>query len=262
VDLDLEYANAPFIPGAEAFPPRWAAAAASFRATALGDLGLPYGPGLRNRLDLFHPEGAPRGTLIWLHGGYWKAFDRSDWSHLAAGALAQGWACAMPSYTLAPEARIGAITREVGQAVTFVAARTAGPIVIAGHSAGGHLAARMACTDAPLAPDVTARIARVVPVSPVAELAPLLQTAMNDILRLDAAEVAGESPARLTPDPRIAVSVWVGGAERPAFLWQARTLSERWACPWYVEPDRHHFNVIDDLADPCSGLMSALLDGL
>ena len=59
------------------------------------------------------------------------------------------------------------------------------------------------------------------------------------------------------PDP-----VWVGGQERPAFLWQARTLSENWACDWHVEPGRQHFDVIDDLADPDSGLVATLLGGL
>ena len=56
--------------------------------------------------------------------------------------------------------------------------------------------------------------------------------------------------------------VWVGGQERPAFLWQARTLSEAWNCPWTVEAGRHHFDVIDGLTDPNSALMAACLDGL
>ena len=58
------------------------------------------------------------------------------------------------------------------------------------------------------------------------------------------------------------MTVWVGGQERPAFLWQARTLSEDWACPWTVAPGKHHFDVIDDLADPRSTLVSTLVGGL
>jgi arylformamidase len=53
--------------------------------------------------------------------------------------------------------------------------------------------------------------------------------------------------------------MWVGGQERPAFLWQARLLSENWDCPWHVEPGRHHFDVIDDLADPDSLLVDTLV---
>lgn len=252
---DRDYANGAFIPGAEAYPAKWAAAAAAFRAGARARLDLPYGRGERQRFDLFLPDGNPRGLLVFLHGGYWMAFGREAWSHLAAGAVGRGWACALPSYTLAPGARIAAMTGEVAAAVRAASALVAGPVVVTGHSAGGHLAARMACTDQ------SVTVARVVPISPLADLAPLLATEMNATLRIDGAEAAAESPALLARRPEVACHVWVGGQERPAFLWQARTLSEAWACPWTVAPGRHHFDVIDDLADPESGLLGACLDG-
>ncbi|MGQ0611389.1 MAG: alpha/beta hydrolase [Paracoccaceae bacterium] len=259
MDLSRDYANGAFIPGAEAFPARWLRAAAAFR-TALGaraEVDLAYGPAERQRFDLFRPEGAARGLMVFVHGGYWLAFGRESWSHLAAGALARGWAVAMPSYTLAPQARIGAITGEVAAAVRAAAGLVPGPVVVTGHSAGGHLAARMGCGDIDLP-----RVVRVVPISPLADLAPLMQTGMNAELKIDAAEAAAESPARLPLRAGCAAHPWVGGQERPAFLWQARTLSEAWACPWTVAPGRHHFDVIDDLGDPGSGLVAACLDGL
>jgi acetyl esterase/lipase len=252
-EADRAYANGAFIPGAEGFPPRWTAAAAAFRDRHPPE-DIAYGPGARNRLDLFRPKGTPRGLLVFFHGGYWMAFDRRDWSHLAAGALARGWACALPSYTLAPAARIASITGEARAACAAAAHRVPGPLVVAGHSAGGHLAARLGCADGP------AQVARVVPVSPLAELAPLMETTMNATLGIDAAAAAADSPARLPL--RAEAHVWVGGQERPAFLWQARTLSEAWGCPWTVAPGRHHFDVIDDLADPGSALVGVCLDGL
>jgi len=258
------YANAPTIAGADGYPPRWAAAAAAFRAGLGGRArcDLAYGAGARQRFDLCLPEGAARGLLVFVHGGYWLAFGRSDWTHLAAGALARGWAVALPSYTLAPEARIGAITQEIGAAVTAAAALVAGPVVVTGHSAGGHLAARMGCADAPLPPAVAARVRRVVPISPLADLAPLMATPMNDRLGIDAAEAMDESPAFLHRRPGCAAHVWVGGAERPAFLWQARLLAEEWDAPWTVDPGRHHFDVIDALCLPDSALVATLFDGL
>lgn len=258
-EADRAYANGAFIAGADEYPPKWAAAAAAFRAGlgARADVGLAYGPKPRHRFDLFLPEGSrPRGLMVHVHGGYWRAYGREDWSHLAAGALARGWACAMPSYTLAPEARIADITVEIGMAVRAAQARVPGPLVVTGHSAGGHLAARMACADGPEG------VVRVVPISPVVELAPLMQTELNATLQIDEAEAASESPARLTPRDGIAAHVWVGGDERPSFLWHARTLSENWACAWTVAPGLHHFNVIDAMADPDSALMQACLGGL
>lgn len=259
-DLSRDYANADMIPGAAAYPARWAAEAAAFRA-ALGpraQSGLRYGPAPRHRLDLFLPQGAARGLMAFVHGGYWLAFDPSVWSHLAAGALARGWAVAMPGYTLAPEARIAQITAEVQQALAHAAALVPdGALVVTGHSAGGHLSARMACAD--LAPPFAGRLRRVVPISPLADLRPLMQTAMNDRLRLDAPEAEAESPALLPRRPGTDCTVWVGGQERPAFLWQARLLSEAWACPWHVAEGKHHFDVIDALADPQSALVETLL---
>lgn len=113
----------------------------------------------------------------------------------------------------------------------------------------------MACADQQVP------VARVVPISPLADLEPLMATAMNATLQLDAEEAGRESPCRQALAPGVSAHVWVGGDERPAFLWQARTLSEDWACPWTVAPGRHHFNVIDDLQDPASALTETLLGG-
>lgn len=252
---DSAYTNGPFIAGGETFPARWQDQAAAFRASLGGRarLDLAYGPGERHRFDLFLPEAPAKGLLVFVHGGYWIAFDKNSWSHLAAGALGRGWACAMPSYTLAPEARISAITKEISQAVTAAAALVPGPVVVTGHSAGGHLSARMACADGPES------VVRAVPISPLADLEPLLATAMQAKLKITPDECAAESPARLALRPGVEAHVWVGGNERPAFLWQARLLSEAWPCPWTVEPLRHHFDVIDGLADPDSSLMQACL---
>ena len=262
-DLSDAYANAPHIPGAAEYPPRWAAAAAAFRAAlgARARLGLPNGPGARNRYDLFLPEGAARGLAVFIHGGYWRAFGREDWSHLAGGALARGWAVAMPSYTLAPEARIADIVQEMRAAVDAAAAEVpAGPLVLTGHSAGGHLVARLACADMDFA--AAGRLARVLPISPVADLAPLMQTNLNADLHLDPAEAAAESPVRHALRPGVAANVWVGARERPAFLDQARGLAQAWDAALTIAPGRHHFDVIDSLTEAQGALTRALLDGL
>jgi acetyl esterase/lipase len=257
-DLSRDYMNSAFIPDGDSFYTRWQGQAAAFRdqMAQRSTLNIPYGPGARQAFDLFRPEGTARGLMVFVHGGYWLACGREDYSHLAAGALARGWACALPSYTLAPNARIAAITDEIAQALRAASAMVAGPVVVTGHSAGGQLAARMGCAD------LVVPVARVVPVSPLADLAPLMQTDMNATLAIDPAEADRESPARLALRAEVQAHVWVGGQERPAFLWQARTLSEAWNCPWTVEAGRHHFDVIDGLTDPNSALMAACLDGL
>jgi arylformamidase len=257
-DLSRDYQNSAFIAGGDAYYPRWQAKAAAFRA-GHGDkaqLGLAYGDGPHQKFDLFLPAGVAKGLMVFIHGGYWMACGREDYSHLAAGALARGWAFAAPSYRLAPETRISQMTRDMAQAVQAAARRVPGPVVVTGHSAGGHLAARMGCADQ------TVPVARVVPLSPLSDLSPLMQTGMNETLAIDAAEAAAESPARHALRAGVQAHVWVGGQERPAFLWQARTLSEAWACDWTVDPGRHHFDVIDGLEDGASPLIQTCLGGL
>lgn len=257
-DADRDYANGAFISGSADYPRRWTEAAARFRQ-AMGsrvELDLPYGPSPRERLDLFLPEETPRGLVVFVHGGYWHLFSKAHWSHLAAGPLARGFAVAMPSYTLAPAARIAEMTAEIARACWFVGTRVAGPMIVTGHSAGGHLAARMGCAD------ISVPVARVVPISPLAELGPLMATEMNRTLKIDDAEAAAESPARHRLRDGVSAHVWVGADERPAFLMQARILSEEWACPWTAETRRHHFNVINGLEKPDSPLCKVLLDRL
>ena len=257
-DPDRDYANGDFIPGATDYPARWTRKAAAFRR-ALGpraELDLAYGPSPREKLDLFLPEAPPRGVVVFVHGGYWHLFSKAHWSHLAAGPLARGFAVAMPSYTLAPAARLTEITAEIARACWFVGTRVAGPMVVTGHSAGGHLSARMGNAD------IAVPVARVVPISPLAELGPLMATGMNATLRIDTSEAAAESPARRPLRDGVSAHVWVGAAERPAFLMQARILSEEWDCPWTADPGHHHFSVVDALEDATSPLCDTLLQGL
>ncbi len=261
MELDDAYANAAYIPDAAEYPPKWEALADAFRkrlsVTGKARLGVMYGHGTRQALDLFLPEGVPKGLCVFVHGGYWLKFDRSLWSHLAEGAVEHGWAVALPSYDLCPRVRIADITRQVAQAIAVVAHEIPGPIRMTGHSAGGHLAARMA-EPGVLPDDVRARLAHVMPISPVADLRPMMRTSMNADLRIDEDEAQAESPA-LHPAPEVPVTVWVGADERPAFLEQAEALAKAWGCGHVVEPGKHHFDVIEALADPGSDMVGKLL---
>lgn len=256
MENDTAYANAQFIPDGDSYPDRWAEAARAFRELNGGRIGLRYGPGERETYDLFEPEGEALGTVIFIHGGYWLRFDPGYFSHLSAGPLARGWAVAMPAYDLAPTKRIQEITGQVARAVDAIAAERSGPIVITGHSAGGHLAARMGNEDVAL--ESRARIERIVPISPISDLGPLMKTTMNVDLQIDAVEALLESPAR-RPAPDCPVTVWVGEAERPAFLHQARMLSRLWCADSVIAPNRHHFDVIAPLADPDSDLTRTII---
>ncbi|MGV3652213.1 MAG: alpha/beta hydrolase [Devosia sp.] len=267
-DWDDAYANGPNIAGGERWPAAWVAPAAQFRerlaAEGRARLDLAYGEAPRNRFDLFLPEGTPKGLVVFIHGGFWLRLDKSYWSHLAAGPLAHGFAVAMPSYTLCPDASIAAITQEMARATAAAAERVPGPIRLVGHSAGGHLVTRMVSHTSPLPEAIRTRIALTLSLSGLHDLRPLLNTGMNATIGLDAAMAAAESPALLAPLPGTRLICWVGGAERSEFLRQNALLANIWkglgaATDVVEEPDRHHFNVIDGLANPDHPLCRALL---
>lgn len=254
-DWDDAYANGPHIPDAQSYPPRWATAATAFRGArdaGRRQLDQVYGPGARQRFDLFLPGRTPHGLVVFVHGGYWMAFDKSSWSHLAEGPLTAGWAVALPSYTLCPEARISGITREIAQAIAVAARAVDGPIRLAGHSAGGHLVTRMACTDTPIDPAIQARIDRVLSISGLHDLRPLLRTKMNETLGLDEEEAMNESAALGMPVDSVRLLCRVGALERPEFRRQNALLANIWRGLGNdgdagEAAGRHHFDVIEEL---------------
>ena len=265
IDWDDAFANGAYIENGTSYPPIWAARAAAFRQEAdRAKTDVFYGEHPREKLDLFFPSAAPHGLVVIVHGGYWLNFDKSSWSDLAEGALGNGWAVAMPSYTLAPEARIENITRQIGRAITRAAEQIAGPIRLAGHSAGGHLVTRMVCDDSPLQSALLERVEGLVSISGLHDLRPLQLTTMNEQLHLTPQSAALESAVLHRPVGRAQVVCWVGGAERPEFLRQSAVLVETWGragakTQLVVDPGKHHFDVIDGLKDPQSDMTHTLL---
>jgi acetyl esterase/lipase len=268
-DWDDAYANGAHIEGAADYPEKWAGEATRFRQMMtqeqLADLDIAYGDSERQKLDIFRPQGNINGLVVFIHGGYWRAFDKSYWSHLSSGAIRRGWSVAMPSYDLAPAVSISEITRQMGTAISKAATMTSGPIRLTGHSAGGHLVTRMICQDSPLEPDVWKRIDRVVSISGLHDMRPLLKTKMNDDFQMTEAEAVAESPALNQPIADVELVCWVGAKERPEFIRQSELLANIWTgcgirTSFQFAANQHHFDVIEGLIDPQSDLTCTLLE--
>lgn len=250
-------------PAVEAFIAGITAKAAAFRddLTAAGraQIDQPYGDRPRQRYDLFLPDAAPTALAVFIHGGYWRTFDKSFWSHLAAGPLAHGAAVAMPSYTLCPEVRIRDITAEMVRFLDKITTDFPLPLHLSGHSAGGHLSASVA-----LDRSLGDRVRKVVSISGVHDLRPLLWASMNEDLHLDMEEAREQSPALREPAPGTDLTCWVGGDELLAFRQQNRLLAEAWgllgAKTEAIEAaGKNHFTVVEELADPESALVRTLM---
>lgn len=263
-DWDDAFNNMGYVGGSAALPDFWAGRAAKYRAQTRVDADISYGTHEREQFDLIWPDAKPRGLVVFVHGGFWMRLDKSYWTDLAEGARARGWAVAIPSYTLTPEARISDITLQIGAAIEAAGKRVAGPIRLAGHSAGGHLVTRMICENSPLSAQTRERVDHVLSISGLHDLRPLRQTAMNDTLGLTASEATEESPALLAPVFGARVSIWVGGGERPEFIRQARLLDMIWngldaQTELIIDDNHNHFTILEGLRSPNTRICTALL---
>ena len=216
------------------------------------------GAGERQRWDLFPATDATAPCLVFIHGGYWQRNSREGFAVLANGVRAHGWAAALPSHTLAPEATLAEIVAEIGQALDWLVAHgpahgIRGRLIISGWSAGGHLAAMWLGH-----PAVVAGLA----ISGVFELGPLRDTYLDEKLRLRDEEIASLSPLRLPPVQK-PLAIAYGTAELPALVANSRDLHAHRAAahapgPLLPVAAADHFTVLDGLRDP-AGMLTAQL---
>jgi arylformamidase len=265
--VEREYNNRALVPEHPEFFARWEKDSQFVRATLPCELDLAYGPDPRHRIDLF-PAANPRGTLVFIHGGYWRTLDKSMFSWLAASWVAAGVNVALPNYRLAPGARIEEIVDDVIAATNWLARKGAGHglaaerIVLSGHSAGGHLtAALFAAPLARLTFDPT-RIVGATPVSGIFDFAPLLQFSFNSDFRLDDAAVRRLNLFDKKPTIAAPLVIAAGGAESSEFLRQSRLLAESWkpqVAALQILPGLNHFSIVDAFAERGQPLYEATL---
>ncbi len=257
---DLAYNNTAATVNTAEIQANRAAASAVFRAKHPARLDLAYADGERTKWDIFAAAEPTSPCLVFIHGGYWQRGSRDLVSVLAEGVRPLGWSAAFPGYDLTPDATLSEIVAQIHASLDWLVQRgpdfgVAGPIVVAGHSAGGHLAA-MALSH----PGVTAGLA----ISGVFELGPLRDVGLNDNLRLTDEEVATLSPLRL-PVVNKPFGIAYGTAELPALIEDSRRLHARRAnahAPGPLIPvvGANHFNILDELEKQDGLLTRAVLD--
>lgn len=230
---------------------------------------IPYGDRPRQKLDVFAPHGARQAPcLVFIHGGFWQEGSKEVSGFAAQSFTAQGWVYVSVGYTLTPNVTLTELTDEVHDAVAFVYANAGRfgidptRIIVAGHSAGGHLTASI-LTDL-LGKGVADKIAGVVPISAVVALEPIAKSYVNDLTRMTRAEIAQLSPTRYAPKRDMPVHIAIGGDEPDAFQAQSDLLADHLRgqitqLSFARVPGRDHFDILDDLADPESETFQTIL---
>lgn len=253
--LDAAYNNRAAVPRFGAISEERRARSERLRRTLSFEADLRYGDGPRQRLDFFAAApGAP--VLAFIHGGYWQSNDKEPSTFLVEGPLAHGFSVALVEYTLAPEATLDEIAAEIRAALDWLAASGRGlRLYVAGHSAGGHLAAMMLGHRC---------VAGVLAISGLYDLEPIRLCYLNEKLRLSEDAARRNSPGRHVPQRAPAAAIAVGAGELPELVRQsaeyAQALREAGLPARYLPLAGHdHFTVLDELARPRGALCEALL---
>jgi arylformamidase len=233
------------------------AASARYRKAHPAGLDIPYAAGARTAFDLYPASAAQAPCLVFIHGGYWQRNSRELFAAFAEGLSLAGWSVVMPGYTLAPEANLTTIVKEIGAALDWLADHgsahgVAGRVVLAGWSAGAHLAVLHLGHRT-----VAAGLA----VSGVYDLRPLRDTALNNALKLSDEEIATLSPLTLPPTPK-PLAIAYGTCELPALVCDSRRLHALRSgahAPGPLLPiaGADHFTILEELRRPGGQLVGA-----
>lgn len=271
-EIDGQYNAGAAVPEAPAHLRRWAEQSRQARESLPCTLDLAFGPTLDETLDIFPAANPGAPVFVFIHGGYWRALDKRDQSFVAPPFVAAGAMVVLPNYALCPAVDIGHIVLQLVQALAWVwrhaEAYGGDParIVVAGHSAGGHLAAMLlACDWRAVSAELPADLVKsALAISGVFDLEPLRHAPfLASDLKLDAASALRLSPAAMAA-PRGRLIAVVGGDESEEFKRQNALIARRWgrrAVPvCEAVPGRHHMNVLHELAEPSSRTHRLALD--
>ena len=250
---------------------RWKTRSQEARASLPCHLDIPYGTSPAEKLDIFPAEGKSEALLVFIHGGYWRSLDKSDFSYLAPAFNRRGVTLALPNYGLCPRIGIEDIVKQNLRAIAWLWQHggrygvNPGRLYVAGHSAGGHLTAMMlAARWNTYMPELPYNLVKGgLAISGVYDLEPLVHAPfVNQDLKLDQVLARRLSPVAIPPATTAPLYTAVGGDESDEFKRQNGLIGRTWRYAFAGDipmPGRNHLTVVEELARPDSALFKGAL---
>ena len=270
---DRMYNNRELVPEHPEHFRRWAADSAEAMRSQPRELDVRYGGGPNEHLDIFPTHAANAPVLIFIHGGYWRALDKRDHSFIAPAFTKEGVCVVVPNYALAPAVTIPQIVMQMVHAVAWTwrhIARHGGDpnrITVAGHSAGGHLAAMMAaCLWRVYGRDLPADVVKgSLAISGLHDLDPIMHTPfLQPSLKLTREQVRKASPALLPAPAQGKLYTVCGDDESEEYHRQNQLIRDAWGAARVpvceTLPGKNHFSVLEALIEPGSRLNSLAME--
>lgn len=269
-ELDAQYDLEKIVPGAASYAEFYEGESEKVRANLEHRLDVPFGPTLAEHSDIY-PADEDAPVLIYIHGGYWRARTSKEFGYVARGPVSTGVATVVVNYALCPDVTIDEIVRQARAAVAWVHAnaRSFGGdperIHVAGHSAGGHLAAMLLGTDWEgvygLPKDI---IQGATAISGLFDLVPFPYTFLQPKLQLSWGQTLRNSPLFHLPDDAPPLLLAYGEEETAEFKRQSEDYLTAWRSKglegeMLTLPGKNHYDVIDGFLDAKSPLCSAIL---
>ncbi|MEJ6022514.1 alpha/beta hydrolase [Ramlibacter sp. PS4R-6] len=271
--LDRMYNNRELVRDYPTHLRNWAAWSADAMRGGARSLDVRYGPGPNEHLDIFRADREKAPVLVFIHGGYWRALDKKDHAFVAPPFTQKGVCVVVPNYALCPAVTIPDIVMQMVRALAWTW-RHIGEhggdrdrIFVAGHSAGGHLAAMMAAClwpvhDRALPADL---VKGALSISGLHDLEPFVEVPfLKDSLQLTPKDALKASPAYF-PSPNHGQLYSVSGAlESAEFHRQMALMRDAWGkqrvpvCEKIAECN--HFSVLEAFTQQGNRLHSLALE--
>jgi arylformamidase len=271
--LETLFNNRAAVPDFQDYFDRWARKSEQVRLAHRErfEKDVPYGDDIMETMDVFLPKGESKALLMFIHGGYWRSLDKNEHAFVAAPYVEAGVTVASINYSLCPAVSVEHIVKQVVAAAAYLY-KNAGDfdaprrrMFVAGHSAGGHLAAMaLACLWRQAAPGLPQKVFQAgLSISGLYDMRALARVpSINVDLKLTEESAARVSPALMTPPTNAPLSIAVGGREIGGFKDQHRLIAQAWRGVIGEDipcPEDNHFSILERFGDPDSTLCRATL---